>query len=159
MGDNEKVEPVDDEVLSDNESVDSDDCVPKGCRKLYHFKDGPVKQYITLDWGSRLLTFRANRKSAEKYYETIKSKQKFHSSKLIYWWTPRVKLLLELLLDADAHDLFAVDEDIAYLKAAKGDRRKMNTLELGRAQGFLMAYDLIKWVKTISPDISSSRHF
>ena len=27
----------------------------------------------------------------------------------------------------------------------------MNTLKLGRAQGFLMAYDLIKWVLIISP--------
>ena len=76
MGDNEKVEPVDDEVLSDNESVDSDDYIPEGCQKLYSFNDGPAKQYITMDNGSELLTFRANRKPAEKYYETIKSKIK-----------------------------------------------------------------------------------
>ena len=66
------VEPVDDEVLSDNESVDSDE----GCQKLYYLNDGPAKKYITMDDGSELLTFRANRKPAEKYYETIKSKSK-----------------------------------------------------------------------------------
>ena len=77
MGDNEKVEPVDDEVLSDNASVDSDDYVPKGCQKMYVFNDGPAKQYITWDLcGSKLLAFRANRKPAEKYYETVKSKSK-----------------------------------------------------------------------------------
>ena len=90
MGDNEKVELadeplvdeplvdeplVDDEVLSDSASVDSDDYVPKGCQKWYLFNDGPAKQSITIDvCGSKLLAFRANRKSAEKYYETIKSK-------------------------------------------------------------------------------------
>ena len=74
MGDNEKVEAVDDEVLSDNASVDSDDYVPEGCQKLYSLNDGPSKQYITMDDGSKILTFRANRKPVEKYYETIKSK-------------------------------------------------------------------------------------
>ena len=80
MGDNKKVEPVNDEVLSDNESVDSDDYIPEGCQKLYctrlYLNDGPAKKYITMDDGSELLTFRANRKPAEKYYETIKSKIK-----------------------------------------------------------------------------------
>ena len=70
MGDNEKVEAVDDEVLS----VNSDDYVPEGCQKLYSLNDGPSKQYITMDDGSKILTFRANRKPVEKYYETIKSK-------------------------------------------------------------------------------------
>ena len=85
MGDNEKVEVVDDvllvdddvelgdddtelvddDVLSDSASVDSDDYVPKGCQKWYLFNDGPAKQYITIDvCGSKLLAFR----------ETIKSK-------------------------------------------------------------------------------------
>ena len=83
MGDNEKVELVDeplvdDEVFSDSASVDSDDYVPKGCQKLYVFNDGPAKQYIIMDdcsdFDAKLLAFRANRKPAEKYYETIKSK-------------------------------------------------------------------------------------
>ena len=84
MGDNEKVELVDephvdeplvdDEVLSDSASVDSDDYVPKGCQKLYLFNDGPATQHIIMDDGSKLRAFRANRKPAEKYYETIKSK-------------------------------------------------------------------------------------
>merc|ERR1711953_399444 len=126
MGDNEKVEPVDDEVLSDNESVDSDDYIPEGCQKLYYLNDGPAKQYITMDNGSELLTFRANRKPAEKYYETIK----------------------KLLLDAEAHDLYAVDSNIECLELAHGNRRFMNERALGRAQGFLMAYDLIKGLKT-----------
>ena len=55
-----------------------------------------------------------------------------------------LKLLLELLLDAEAHDLFAVDDEIESLKYAKDDRRFMNKRALYRAQGFLMAYDLIK---------------
>jgi len=76
MGDNEKVEPVDNEVVSDDASVNSDDYIPEGCQKLYVFNDGPSKQYITTDDGSELLTFRANRKPAEKYYETLKSKGK-----------------------------------------------------------------------------------
>ena len=94
MGDNEKAELVDaplvdeplvdeppvdeplvdDEVLSDSASVDSDDYVPKGCQKLYLFNDGPATQHIIMDDGSKLRAFRANRKPAEKYYETIKSK-------------------------------------------------------------------------------------
>ena len=76
MGDNEKAELVDDEVLSDAGSVNSDDYIPEGCQKLYVFNDGPSKQFITQDDGSELLTFRANRKPAEKYYETLKSKGK-----------------------------------------------------------------------------------
>ena len=77
MGDNEKVEPVDNEVLSDDASVNSDDYIPEGCQKLYVCNDGPSKQCITQDDGSELLTFRANRKPAEKYYETLKSKGNF----------------------------------------------------------------------------------
>ena len=78
MGDNEKVELVDDKVLSDNESVDSDDYIPECCQKVYSLNlDGPVKQYIEWDLaGTEILAFRANRKPAEKYYETIKSKRK-----------------------------------------------------------------------------------
>ena len=67
------VERVDDEVSSDSASVDSDDYVPKGCQKLYLFNDGPATQHIIMDDGSKLRAFRANRKPAEKYYETIKS--------------------------------------------------------------------------------------
>ena len=50
----------------------------------------------------------------------------------------------ELLLAANAHDLYAVDLNIECLQLANGVRRKMDALTLGRAQGFLMAYDLIK---------------
>ena len=55
-----------------------------------------------------------------------------------------MKLFSELLLDAKAHDLYAVDSNIECLELARGDRRFMNERALGRAQGFLMAYDLIK---------------
>ena len=155
MGDNEKVEPVDDEVLSDNESVDSDDYIPEGCQKLYYLNDacqGPAKKYITMDDGSELLTFRANRKPAEKYYETIKSKIKIIILLCITYAAKEIgpynliliKIFSELLLDAEAHDLYAVDSNIECLELAHGNRRFMNERALGRAQGFLMAYDLIK---------------
>ena len=54
--------------------------------------------------------------------------------------------VLEVLLAAEAHDLFAVDECIDSLKGVKdcyhtGWYHKLN---LGRGQGFVMAYDLIK---------------
>ena len=60
------------------------------------------------------------------------------------------------MLDAEAHDLFAVDNEIESLKYAKDDRRFMNKRALYRAQGFLMAYDLIKWVHNFWARISSN---
>ena len=73
MGDNEKVQPGTDpvEVQSDNSSDTSDEPYSGG---IYHF-GGEKKRTVTLDNGVQTLTtFRANSKPAEKYYETIKSK-------------------------------------------------------------------------------------
>ena len=75
MGETEKVESDMVETLSDNSSVNSDDYVPKGCQKMYHFNDGPCKQYLEPFDDAKILTFRANRKPATEYYEKIKSKK------------------------------------------------------------------------------------
>ena len=65
MGDNETVEPRRAEV--------DEDGVPKGCKKFYHFEDTDEKQRREVDLaGSTMIFFPANRKPAQKYYETLK---------------------------------------------------------------------------------------
>ena len=148
MGDNETVEPRRAEV--------DEDGVPKGCKKFYHFDDTDEKQRVELDCGSGYMSFfPANRKPAEKYYEILKGKIacqihcKWNVHIICNIWNGFRNFFLELLVGLDAHDLFAVDQCFEYLKTAKEGQQRFETWDkriLGRAQGFVMAYNLVKLV-------------
>ena len=147
MGDNETVEPRRAEV--------DEDGAPIGCTKMYHFDDTDERLRVELDCGSYTSFFPANRKPAEKYYEILKGKKacqihcKWNVHITFNMWNGFRNFFLELLIGLDAHNLFAIDQCSDYLETAKDGQQRFETwdkLILGRAQGFVMAYNLVKLV-------------
>ena len=113
---------------------------------------------LDFDFNDESLTYHqpSAAKSVEEYSSKLEGKKLYQSTFLEslecnfdFVCKKKLNLLTHfsgLLVKGGVHDKYDANLTYYNLKTARGQRSNMSSLELGRAQGFLYAWNHLKWV-------------